>query len=71
MDMGQPWHQTHDFPAVGQGAGLITSLNLRFLIYKMGTVFLRMPLMVFISVKRADADGMCRIKCVWSVLIMC
>lgn len=51
MDMGQPWHQTHDFPAVGQGAGLITSLNLRFLIYKMGTVFLRMPLMVFISVK--------------------
>lgn len=50
-DMGQLWHQTCDFLAAAQGAGLITSLSLSFLIYKMGTIILYIPLGVFIRVK--------------------
>lgn len=70
-DLGQLRHQTCDFPAAAQGTGLITSLSLSFLIYKMGTMILCISLGVFIRVKWADAHGMCRIKCRWSVLIVC
>lgn len=50
-DLGQLRHQTCDFPAAAQGTGLITSLSLSFLIYKMGTMILCISLGVFIRVK--------------------
>ena len=50
---GLAWHQTHAFPAVGQGTGLITSLSLSFLITKRKVII--WASLVVVKTKTRDA----------------
>lgn len=70
--MGQPWHQTHDVPAVGEGAGLISSLCA--LIYKVGTRPVSMLLKDFVRTNEQMQIGCVRLnvhgQCPVSELLM-